>query len=256
MLAYSGSLLRALAALAVGLWLAAPAAATHIVLADFSITIGPADDPTTVGVSMLEAQSTRVEENDDGSISFFEGSMSTDMWLWSWDELRIKEDPIISAAQSFTNLSTSANDFLFGVSLGTGAVGPTSLIGGSSSVSVADADNSGSATLQNSTGQPGYAGLLDGATQLTLLDPFSLTALSGGTSATSETLGLSGSGPTIGAPAVASDIGLTHRFNLTGRDTATFNSTFVVEPIPEPGTLLLVGLGCAGLAGASRSRRA
>lgn len=91
-----------------------------------------------------------------------------------------------------------------------------------------------------------------------MLDLFSLTALSGGTSATTDQNGLSASGPTISAPAVASSIGLTHRFNLTSRDTGTFNSTFVVEPIPEPATVLLLGLGFAGLAvvGRRATRRA
>lgn len=249
------SAFRGLPALAAGLALwsfallpAAPAAAIHLDLPSFTIEVGPAGSTTTVTGTMLESNSTSVVENADGSVSFLDGSMSTAMWMWSWDEITLKEDPVVSFAQAFTNLSGSAADFIFNTSLTTGPIGPTSLIGGSSSVSVADADDSGSATLASSTGQPGYAGLLDGSTELQLLDPFSLTAVFGGTNATSDSAGLSASGPTISAPAVASSIGITHAFNLTAHDTATFNSTFVVEPIPEPATVLLMGLGCAGLA--------
>lgn len=253
MIAHFRCVLRALPPVAACLLWAGSAAATHISLPGVTIEVGPAGDPITVSGAMLEAGSSSVRENADGSVTFYDGSMATDTWMWWWDEITIKEDPVVSFAQTFTNLSGSAADFVFDTSLVTGPIGPSSLIGGSTSVSVSDADNSAGATLESSAGHPGYAGTLDGSTGLTLLDPFSLTAPVGGTNATSGSDGLSPSGPTINAPAVASSIGIEHRFSLTAHDTATFNSTFVVEPIPEPASVLLLGLGCAGLAVAARA---
>jgi hypothetical protein len=49
-------------------------------------------------------------------------------------------------------------------------------------------------------------------------------------------------------------IGLTIRFDLTAGDSASFTSNFDVQPVPEPGTALLLGLGLAGFA-ALRERR-
>ena len=48
-------------------------------------------------------------------------------------------------------------------------------------------------------------------------------------------------------------IGLTLRFDLTAGDSASFTSNFDVQPVPEPGAALLIGLGLAGLAATRRS---
>jgi hypothetical protein len=120
----------------------------------------------------------------------------------------------------------------------------STLIGGSTFVTVADA-NGGIGTLSNITGQAGYSGTMDGANALDLLDPFSIAVpFASGVAGTNESQGLPG--PTIPAGAVSATIGITHRFTLTGSDTATFNSTFQVVA-PEPGLGGLLGVGLAGL---------
>jgi hypothetical protein len=99
-------------------------------------------------------------------------------------------------------------------------------------------------------GQPGYAGTIDGGNQLLLLDPLSLSAPPGGTNSKTEWNGLYA---TIPGPAVDDTIGIVHKFNLTGLDNATFNSTFNV--VPEPGTFALLASGLGGLALFRRRRR-
>jgi hypothetical protein len=119
---------------------------------------------------------------------------------------------------------------------------PSSLIGGSTIVTIQDANFDGAATLKNITGLPGYSGTIDGANALDLLFPFSITAPPPGFA--SESAGLPG--PTIPDGPIAAFIGITHRFNLTSLDNATFNSTFQVV-VPEPSSMVLAGLGVLGL---------
>jgi hypothetical protein len=211
---------------------------------------GPLMAPDSITAMMLENSSGMVEENSDGSVTFWNGSMALmGMWEWTWDEITLDPDPSVSFVGSFTNLNAMAQNFVFSVVTPVIPPLPTSLYGGSTSVSVGDTGTDG-ATLSNATGQPGYAGTIDGANQLLLLNPLSLSAPPGGTNSKTEWNGLYA---TIPGPAVNSTIGITHRFNLTGLDNATFNSTFNV--IPEPGTLGLFAAGLFGLALCGRCRQ-
>ena len=54
--------------------------------------------------------------------------------------------------------------------------------------------------------------------------------------------------------ATLSDIAITLRFSLTAGDSASLTSLFNVEPIPEPGTAILLAVGLAGLARMGRPR--
>ena len=56
-----------------------------------------------------------------------------------------------------------------------------------------------------------------------------------------DTAGLPG--PSLAGPAGATSITVLNRFSLSASDQATYNSIFVVEPVPEPGTAALLALG-------------
>ena len=163
----------------------------------------------------------------------------------SWQELKYDPDPYINFVGAFSNLTGSAQDFSFSIST---AVSPlsASLIGGSTVITLADGEEDGSAEIKNTAGKPGYSASLDGVPALDLLDPFSAqVTFLGQVAVATDQAGLPG--PTIPAGAVNVNIGIEHRFNLTGRDSATFNSTFLVA-VPEPGSALLLGFGALSLA--------
>ena len=187
---------------------------------------------------------------DDNSVTFLDGSMMmASMWEWTWEKIILDPDPSVDFVGDFTNLNAGAQNFVFSIVTPVAPPLPSSLYGGSTSVTIGDTGTNG-ATLANAPGQPGYAGTIDGGSQLLLLNPFSLSAPPGGTNGKTEWNGMYA---TIPGPAVNTSIGIVHEFNLTGLDNATFNSTFHV--IPELGTFALLASGLCGLALLGRRRQ-
>ena len=170
---------------------------------------------------------------------------------WSLDNWNLfaDPDPEISNTFSVTNNTAGTQSFVVSVSLPTSiSFGPPSLIRGSISGGATD-NNGDGVTLSSTAGFSIYDGLIDGASVRTLLDdPQSFaTALA----FDSVSTGIHNFGiPTQESVLVATttSIGLTVRFDLTAGDSASFTSVFNVEPVPEPGTALLLSLGLAGLA--------
>jgi len=222
---------------------------------DFTMTVGPMGSEEVLGWDVLSASSESIVLPDDngGTAVLLNGSYTTDVFSISWDRIEFDPDPFVNFVGGFTNLLGAAADFTFTTITPILPLAST-LIGGATAVTVADANFDGTATLTNILGMAGYSGTIDGANALNLLDPFSLSApFTGGVATHSESAGLPG--PTIPDGAVVATIGITHRFTLTGGDNATFNSTFqVIDPIPEPSTALLLGLGLVALGAARRSR--
>lgn len=167
---YSGSIPRGLVALAAGLLLAGPAAATHIAL-DVGSELGElanAMDGTTL---MLGNSSKSVVVNEDGSVRFENDPMTAQdgSWELQWAKINLEEHPFVHFAQSFTNASGSAADLAFSTSRATGSIERSTPIGGSSRVAVAVADDLGSPALANAMEKPGYRGRLAASSKLTLL---------------------------------------------------------------------------------------
>lgn len=236
-----------LAALLVALS-AAPASADGINGLGFLVGVvdGPQMQITDQMIqARIDAGLMTLTENANGTLTLSGGTWTMPgVWEFSLNAMTFDPDPFVSQVGGLTNLGGVAADFFITTSIPVVPVVPSSLIGGSSVLTYGDANFSGTGGLTNPTGgASGYAGLIDGAEVLPLLAAFSLTPLFPG-DATQSVSGVAGlPGPTIPGPAAALTIGITNRFNLSSLDQATWNSTFIVEPIPEPGTGILLGLG-------------
>jgi PEP-CTERM motif len=234
---------------ACAVWLGMAACATAGSYTDFTLMAGRAGFERVYTFDDLAAKSGTVILPDENSATatLMNGSIGTVNWLLTWDSISFNPDPFISFVGGFSNLLAAPTDFTFATA---SPVAPliSSFIGGSTFVTVADANGDGAGTLKNITGLPGYSGTIDGANALDLLNPFSITVpFALGVAGTSASAGLPG--PTIPDGPVVAFIGITQRFNLTGMDNATFNSTFqvVARVIPEPSSIVLAGLGVLGL---------
>ena len=174
------------------------------------------------------------------------GSWTVDSW-----NLSIDPDPTISNIISVTNNTAVTQSFIVSVALPTSpAFGPPSLIRGSIQGGATD-NNFNGVTLSNTGATSIYDALIDGSTVRTLFDNPTSASGVGSVSLGSTSFGI----PVqeLVAVATTSGISLTLRFNLTAGDSASFTSVFDVQPVPEPGTALLLGLGLAGLAARRRA---
>lgn len=184
------------------------------------------------------------------------GSWTHPAGAWTIDyEFEFDPDPWVQANYTITNNSANPIAYVFTVNLPVApSLSPPNLMGGSVSGSLTD-NNGNGATLTSNAPSAVYTALINGSPVATLLnDPFSISA----GSFLSTTIGPQQFGtPIPGDPAPnvsVNDIGIELRFTLSPGDSAAFTSVLVVEPVPEPATAGLLGLG--GLAFFRRRRRA
>ncbi len=172
---------------------------------------------------------------------------------WTLDDwnLFVDPDPTVSNVFSVTNNTDFTQSFVVSVTLPSSIVfGPPSFIRGSIQGGATD-NNFDGVTLSNTGATSIYDGLIDGVSVRTLFDDPTTASGFGSVSLGAASFGI----PVQESVFVATttSIALTLRFDLSARDSASFTSLFDVQPIPEPGTALLMGLGLAGLAARRRS---
>jgi hypothetical protein len=191
--------------------------------------------------------------SDPNSLAWGDGYWAgTDVHL-EWDSVTADLDPFVSGNWAVTNTSGSTQIITLIIDLPVLAVSPSSLMYGSTSISVSDANGDGGSSLATVASNALYYGRIDlgavGASSL-FSSPYSLTTGLLGTASATSSFGVApGSVP---GPAVAGFIGIQHVFALSAGDRATFNSIFSVV-VPEPSVILL---GLAGLVIAEIARRA
>jgi hypothetical protein len=164
-------------------------------------------------------------------------------------------DPFVSNTVGITNTTTTTNTYSITVLLPSIAITGGTLIGGSIGGSVTDSNFDGMAFLQ-SAGMPVYTGLIDGmpvAGATLLNDPYSSPSVGfAGNTVNISAANFGLPGPSFPGPDVSGSIGINLTFTLTPGDSAAITSFFVVEPVPAPAALALLGIaGCIG----SRRRR-
>ncbi len=199
-------------------------------------------------------------DNGDGTFTL-SGIGYGENFTCDW-EVTVNPDPIITGTFNLTNLSALPQNFALTVTLPVPlGLGAPTVMGGYvgdaiNGTQYFDQNGDSSVTLQDVAGTPIYQARI-GATTVQGLLLGSFNAF-GGPGVFGNINQLVWGAPIPSAPGpgipVAGNINVRTTLNLSGGDRVAIPVHFDVQPVPEPGTLALLGLSVALLAGV-RSRR-
>lgn len=187
-----------------------------------------------------------------GDVYNYQGDLFDVGFSLSWD-LNAKADPFVSGNIVIVNTGLVTSTYSLTILLPVNpSILPSSKMGGSVGGSLTTDLDGGSLSSVGNT--PVWEALIDGNVVASLLNnPFSV----GKAGAGSVGIGPESFGtpiPSMAGPGVNSTIGIRLTFSLTAGEQASFSSVFVVEAVPAPAGLAVLGL--AGIAGGRRRRRA
>jgi len=185
------------------------------------------------------------EQNDEYTVHG--GWTSSGNWSATWDFV-LEIDPFVSSSFNLNNPNVGAQTYSVVVTLPTGFFGGPTVMTGSTSGSILDADGVGGAIAETPVGGAFYRAQIDGADAHVEYPFYSAVAAPGAGTANLPTINW---GPLPG-PGIAANMGIRNDFTLSGKDTFQMVSTFLVNAIPAPGSIAVIGL--AGL-GVARRRR-
>lgn len=167
-------------------------------------------------------------------------------------DLTFDQDPFVALTLGVVNTAATVQTFIFLAAVPVAPLGPGLILNGFIEGGVEDLtpENGTDASLVvPDPGAPLYAAIIDGPPVRSLLDP--PQAFSTGTT---PNFGPTAFGPEGFGGSATTFIALQIQFTLSPGDRATFHSAFDV--VPEPGTLMLLASGIAGIAVRGRRRSA
>jgi hypothetical protein len=180
----------------------------------------------------------------------YQGGLVGETWELTWDCV-VNPNPFVDATINVTNNSLMSQTFWVYMPLSIMQIVPASLMSGSVSAVVTDANFSNGALLSATALDPVFRGYIDGVAQpnATLWGSgYNLAAPLFGTN--SDTTSFTGQ---VGPAATMAEIAVALRFDLSPGDSATVTGTFDIQPIPGPAGLSLLAVFAA--VGARRRRR-